>query len=138
MDTQGRKVKLQIVVVEAPAAFVGFDAIELLLSTKDGFFAPVQKSPEELRFEVEVEIRPDRNGDLQGWGPAVNRQGDGIRFIYLTWFGIQAGMKSQFRRMKVGLDQVPGFPGEAEHYEVRVKGTDKRGCPACARATVAS
>lgn len=128
---------VQIFVIELPKAFDGYDGIHLVLSTADGHFPPTEIGPDYLRFDAEVEIRPDRSGMLQGWGPAVNRQGDGVRFIYLSWLGTQGGFPRMFRRMKVGLDQVPGFPSSATEYQVRVKGTDKRGGPACARCVLA-
>ncbi|MFZ4509006.1 MAG: DUF5990 family protein [Fimbriimonas sp.] len=134
---QGRTVTVEIVVVDPPTHFAGYDSIELVLSTKDGNFPPVSKTERELIFEVSVEIRADKSGVLQGWGPAVNRQGDGVRFIYLSWIGTQGGFPAMFRRLKVGLDQVPGFPGPQDRYSVRVSGQDKRGGPACARATLA-
>lgn len=129
--------KLSIVVVDPPNQCIGYDDIELVMSTKEGESPPVFVGADELRFDVEIDIRPDRSGDLQGWGPAVNRQGDGIRFVYLAWIGTQNGRRTMFRRLKVGLDLVPGFPGSAKEYTVRVRGRDKRGEPACARAVLA-
>lgn len=130
-------VRLSIVVVDPPKHFASYGDIHLVLSTKEGEFAPDFVGASEIRFDVDIEIRPDRSGDLQGWGPAVNRQGDGTRFVYLAWIGTQNGVRAMFRRLKVGLDQVPGFPGSAENYSVRVRGRDKKGGPACARAVLA-
>lgn len=129
---------IQIFVIDPPTQFEGYDEIHLVLSTNEGHYPPSAVGPGFLRFDVQVQIRPDRSGILQGWGPAVNRQGDGIRFIYLSWVGSQGGVARMFRRLKVGLDQVHGFPGDATEYEVRVKGTDRHGGPACARAVVAA
>ena len=127
---------IQIYVVDAPTSFAPWDAIELVLSTKDGIFAAAAAEGADLRFDVSVEVRPDKSGTLQGWGPAVNRQPDGRRFIYLAWLGTTGGERTMFRRLKVFLDTVSLFPGHETVYVIHVKGKDPRGGPACASATV--
>lgn len=127
---------IQIYVVDPPTVFAPYDEIELVLSTKDGIFPPAATEGADLRFDVQVEIRPDKSGTLQGWGPAVNRQPDGRRFIYLAWIGTTSGGRSMFRRLKVFLDKVSLFPGHESVYTIHVKGKDPRGGPACASAIV--
>ena len=127
---------IHIHVVDAPTSFAPWDAIELVLSTKDGIFPAAATDGSNLRFEVPVEVRPDKSGTLQGWGPAVNRQPDGRRFIYLAWLGTTGGERTMFRRLKVFLDTVSLFPGHETVYVIHVKGKDPRGGPACASATV--
>lgn len=85
-------------------------------------------------FEATFELKTDRSGNLQPSGPAVQRQNDGRRFVYLSWCGTQGPETRMFRRLKVFFDTVPGFPGPLEEYRVQVKGTDRRGGPACATA----
>ena len=127
---------IHIHVVDAPTSFAPYDEIELVLSTKDGTFPPAATDGANLRFDVPVEIRPDKSGTLQGWGPAVNRQPDGRRFIYLGWIGTAGGEPTMFRRLKVFLDTVSLFPGHESMYTIHVNGKDRRGGPACASATV--
>jgi len=127
---------LQIIVVDPPTQFPPYTRLELLLADKDGQTYPPVIEGGDLRFDLPIEIRPDKAGDMQGWGPAVVRQNDGRRFVYLNWIGHQNGMSRCFRRLKVFLDRVSGFPGESDSYTVRVQGQDRKGGPACATAVV--
>jgi len=86
-----------------------------------------------LRYIVKFDLVQDKEGNPRPAGKAIKRQGDGRRFVYLNWIGTPTnGPRTMFRRLKVFFDQVPGFPGDAENYSVRVQGTDKKGEPACA------
>jgi len=125
----------QITVVEPPSEFSDYTEIGLFLQTEAGFVPPVRKDAEAIVFEVPFELKADRSGVLQPTGPAVQR-GDGRRFVYLSWCGKQGASAVMFRRLKVFFDRIPGFPGPLEAYRLRVKGTDKRGGPACATAEV--
>ena len=126
----------QITVVDPPSEFPGYADIDLFLQTPTGYIAAASKSESAFVFEAPFELKADRSGTLQPTGPAVQRQNDGRRFVYLSWRGTQGSMTSMFRRLKVFFDTVPGFPGPLAQYHLRVKGTDKRGGPACATAEV--
>jgi hypothetical protein len=125
---------LRIVVLQPPADFGEYRDLELVMQNKAGSSGPRRLEDGSLEFVACFEMKTDRSGVLEAVGPEIVRQGDGQRFIYLQWWGVRGGSRETFRRIKVFLDQVPGFPGAGEDLEVRVLGVDKRGTPACARA----
>lgn len=89
------------------------------------------------RWDVEVNVIVDDNGDLDFRGPAVHgRRGD--RFLYLTWGNItDEGHFEMFRRAKLMLNRVDAELVRAAEDEQRLVGTirlrDAYGAPRCAR-----
>ncbi len=121
---------LRIVLVDPPLEFGGMLNLEARLEVgKDSFPGDAGT------FVVEYDLR--FAGD-HGWlprGPAIQREKDGRRFVYLGWYGTKDGVRTRFRRLKVHLE---GFDHFAEAPTICVSGRDKRGGPACATAAILS
>ena len=84
------------------------------------------------------ELRDDLSFEI-GWkgehpvGKMVVRQGDGRRFVYLNWLDASGG---RYGRIKLWAHQIAP-PGTFGEVLVRLKGTDKKGRPACATVELA-
>jgi len=123
---------LRIVVFAAPRECEGAKDLRLTMSSKDGEIASKAQG-DSLLFELEFEMKADRSGAMHPSGPEVVHHGDKRRFVYLNWWGQTAEGYQCFRRIKVFFARIPNFgEGMADEYEVFIKGTDKRGGPACA------
>jgi Family of unknown function (DUF5990) len=91
----------------------------------------------DARSELEIVTAMDSDGQLDFRGHAVHgRPGD--RFIYLTWGNVDdAGAFHMFRRAKLMLNRVDPVlmrdASERGHLSARVRLTDDRGGPRCAR-----
>ena len=90
------------------------------------------------RWDIEVNVIVDTNGELDFRGPAVHgKRGD--RFLYLTWGNItDQGKFEMFRRAKLMLNRVdPELVRTADDEERSLVGTirlsDCHGAPRCAR-----
>jgi len=125
---------LTIVVKDPPSAWSDYDSIALRLPTASGSVEGRALENGDLEFTVPFEIRPDRAGVVQAWGPLINRQGDGRRFIYLAWYGRRGALEEMFRRLKVYTELIPGFPEIGEEVKLQIAGKDAKGTPACATA----
>lgn len=123
---------LWITVLEPPTEYLATTDIKLFLQSKTGNFPPTERDAGAAVFEVPFDFKADKSGVLQPAGPAIQVHGDKRRFVYLAWHGRQGAASGMFRRMKVYFDRIPGYPGTTDEYRVSVKGTDKRGGPACA------
>lgn len=123
---------LRIIVFAPPREFEGAKDLRLTMSSKSGEIE-AKSEGDSLIFEAEFEMKADRSGTMYPSGLEVVHHGDKRRFIYLNWWGETAEGYRCFRRMKVFFERIPNFgDGMADQYEVFIKGTDKRGGPACA------
>jgi hypothetical protein len=91
----------------------------------------------DARWELEIGTAIDSDGQIDFRGHAVHGK-RGERFIYLTWGNVDdAGAFHMFRRAKLMLNRVdPGLMRDATergHLSARVRLTDDRGGPLCAR-----
>jgi hypothetical protein len=127
---------LHIIVHEAPKQWNGMVDLELVMQAGKAVIPPSNSSDNQLRFQTEVEWKPDRAGILQPTGPSIVRQNDGRRFVYLQWWGSLAGERITFRRIKLYTQQIDGFTPDASHVEANVMGIDAKGCPACSTAII--
>jgi hypothetical protein len=91
----------------------------------------------EAGWELEIDTLIDKDGQLDFRGPAVQgKRGD--RFVYLTWGNVDdTGTFHMFRRAKLMLNRVDHEiivdASRRGHLSARVRLTDDRGGPRCAR-----
>jgi hypothetical protein len=124
---------LRIDLVDPPRAFDGMADVEARLEVGKDSLPGEWLDERDVSFVVDFDLR--FNGDF-GWrpvGPAIKLEKDGSRFVYLGWYGTKDGVRSRFRRLKVPLGGIDDFMDEPR---IRVAGTDAKGGPACAKATV--
>jgi hypothetical protein len=86
---------------------------------------------DEAVFELDVEVRPGRDGHADFFGPWVHG-GPGKRFVYLSWGTVDdGGSFEMFRRAKLWLSQMGDDVAAADEVEARLGLTDCRGGPLC-------
>jgi hypothetical protein len=87
-------------------------------------------------WEIDVDVRPGRTGDLDQFGPYVQGR-PGKRFVYLSWGDVgDDGSFDMFRRIKLWLNQVdPSILEQADQpgrrLEAHLRLTDSCGGPLC-------
>jgi hypothetical protein len=134
-------VKLRIVGTELPGAT--FHDEGFTESTWERVHVGVQRGREvvdlvradaqEAVFELEVDVRPGRDGRPDFFGPWVHGR-PGKRFLYLSWGSVgDDGSFDMFRRAKLWLSQAEdALAGAAGgELEARLRLTDGRGGPTC-------
>ncbi len=112
---------LTIQIADVPTEFEGRPVFLVLVDKKKGNITSSTNT-----WEIEINQKPNRNGELFWSGDAVQHHGDGRRFVYFAWFDSSNKM---FRRLKVDLNQVT-----ESTKNLVVHGTMKDGSPACATA----
>lgn len=123
---------LRVIVLDPPKECPGYPSLQLVLDTKNGTVPPTQREDGSLVFETEFQFKPDKEGVPQPVGPAIVYHGDKRRFVHLNW----SSEFTQYGRIKVFFERIPGFPSDAELFEARIKGRDSRGKPACASVAI--
>jgi hypothetical protein len=87
-------------------------------------------------FDLDVEVRPGRDGDPDEFGPYVHGR-PGKRFVYLSWGAVgDDGTFDMFRRAKLWLSQVdPELLDQAaqpgRRLEAHLRLSDSCGGPLC-------
>lgn len=112
---------LTIEIVDPPTEFEGQSVRIVLVNKKKEFFPSANHS-----WQIEIEQKPNRAGELFWSGDTVQHHGDGRRFVYFAWL---TSSGKAFRRLKVDLNHVT-----EETQILKVAGKMKDGSPACATA----
>lgn len=126
---------LYLTVVQPPRTFPpeGAESIELWLDAgKDTRVRADWQPNGDAKFKIPFEVGPDRSGAIVPKGPVIRYHGDKRPFVYLDW----TIDHRCFRRIKVFFEKF--FDPAREEYHVAIAGTDRRGGPACATATIVS
>ncbi len=124
--------KVIILVRGAPRSCLGVKNCSLALQVGTEYESAQTTADGDLAFCTEFEWAADRYGDLYGRGPAIVRQNDGQRFIYLAWLDDRRKM---FRRIKLFVRQF-ATPPQQGPFQVILSGIDGKGMPACSTAKV--
>lgn len=112
---------LTIEIVNPPESCENQGIQILLVDKKSGLISSKSNC-----WQVEIEQKPNRAGQVFWTGSTVQHHGDGRRFIYFAWINTTGQM---FRRLKVDINDVT-----PETKLIQVQGTMKDGSPACATA----
>lgn len=124
--------KVTILVRGAPRSCLFIKNCTLALQIGKAYESARSNQSGDLEFSTEFEWAPDRQGDLHARGPAIVRQNDGKRFIYLAWLDEKGAM---FRRIKLFVRQF-ATPPQQGPFLVTLSGIDGKGMPACSTAKV--
>ena len=107
----------------------GHDDVHVGVQRKQEVIEQVAGDAPSATWTFEVTTKLDADGNRDFGGPFVHGK-KGERFVYLSWGDGSGDSFTMFRRAKLMLGDVPSG---ADTVVARVKLTDGRGMPICAR-----